>query len=197
MTSVRHNKHGDRRYTYLMCSKRRRQGEAGCTNDCWIPYEEFRDELIKAVVERLNKAVNLEAVGDQIAESAEYLTHDLDKEIKLLDKVINDNRRLLFEIRRQHMLNEIDDSQYTFEKGIYEKEIADAEAKAEALKGKIELRRDREQLRKDVQNALSQLGEISDYDDVDHLRIVMARLIDRIELNSEGEADVHSVLGQI
>lgn len=197
MSSVRESKRGSRRYTYLMCSKRRRQGEAGCINDGWIPYEEFRDELVKAFVERLNKAVNLEAVGDQIAESAEYLTQDLDKEIKRLDKIISDNRKLLFEIRRQHMLSQVDDSQYAFEKEMYEKEISEAEAKQQALKGKIEMRRDRERLRKDVKNALSQLGELNNYDDVDQLRIVMAKLIDRIELNVEGEADVYSVLGQI
>lgn len=197
MSSVRESKRGSKRYTYLMCSKRRRQGEAGCANDGWIPYEEFRDELIKAIVERLNRAVNLEAIGDQIVDSAEYQTQDLAKEIKQLEKIVSDNRRLLFEVRRQHMLGEVDKSQYTFEKEMYEKEISEADAKQEALKKKIELRRDREQMRKDVKNALAQLGDLKNYEDVDQLRIVMARLVDRIELNSDGEADVFSVLGQI
>jgi site-specific DNA recombinase len=197
MTSVRKNKRSEKRYTYLMCSKRRRQGEAGCKNNCWIPYEEFRDELIRLVVERMNRVVNLETFNNQFSENTEHLTQDLDKEIKRLEKITNDNRRLLFELRRQHMLNEIDDSQYTFEKEIYEKEISEVEAKKEALKGKIEQRRDLERLRKDVKSALAELNELKNYDDIDYLRIVMAKLIDRIEINVDGEADVYSVLGQI
>lgn len=197
MTSVRKNKKSEKRYTYLMCSKRRRQGEAGCENGAWIPYEELRDELVNAIKERLNKLVDMDAIGEQIVESAEYMTQDLDKEIKRIEKIIGDNRRSLFEIRRQNMRGEVDDAQYAFEKEMYEKEIVEAEAKSDALKQKIELRRDHDKLRKEVKQALTQLNEIDDYEDFDRVRIVMNRLIDRIELNVDGVADVYSVLGQI
>lgn len=190
---------GAKKYTYLVCSKRRRQGANGCNNKSWVPYEEFRDELINGVVERMNRAVNFSAYAEGIADTSEYgnSTNDFEKDIKRLEKTISDNRMLLFGIRKQHMLNEINDNQYEFEKQQYETEIADAEQKLESIRNKNDQRRDKDKLHKDIKKALNQITARGTYDDVEFTRITLSKLIDRIEMTDDGEANVYTVLGQL
>lgn len=186
-----------KRYRYLMCSKRRRQGEKGCSNSTWIPYEETRDQIISGVIERLNRKINLESFMDEASDTSDYANRDFDKDIKRLEKTISDNRRLLFEIRRQNMLGEIETSQYDFEKEQYEGEIADAERKIKSLSKTADEHKNREQLKADIQHTLSYLSAMESYDEVDKTRMNLLRLIEKIEVNQEGEVDVYSVLGQL
>ncbi|MDR6883043.1 recombinase family protein [Bacillus sp. 3255] len=190
---------GARKYTYLVCSKRRRQGASGCVNKSWVPYEEFRDELINGVVERMNRAVNFGSFAGGITDTSEYgnSVNDFEKDIKRLEKTIADNRMLLFGIRKQHMLQEMNDNQYEFEKQQYELEIADAEQKLGSIRAKNAQRKDKDKLHKDIKAALSQITARGTYDDVEFTRITLSKLIDRIEISEEGEADVYTVLGQL
>jgi site-specific DNA recombinase len=53
---------------------------------------------------------------------------DLESEMKKLQKRIADNRKCLFELRREKMSDQFhDEEQYNMEKGIYEKEIVQCE----------------------------------------------------------------------
>lgn len=194
MTSIGRN---DKRYSYLMCSKRRRQGGAGCSNPAWIPYAEFRDELISDVIKRINMIVDMEESAIEAGDLAEFSSTDYSKDIKKYEKTITDNRKLLFEVRRQHMLKEMSDSQYDFEKGQYESEIEEAEIRLTKLNKLINERQDRGKLIEDVRAALAQVSSIDDYEDVERTRITLSKLIDRIEVAADGDVKVYSVLGQI
>lgn len=199
MSSKRTNKKLDnKRYVYLMCSKRRRQGEAGCANRLWIPYFDFRDRLINELIDRLEKVITREELGVGVADNSEFgTTQDIEKAIKRNEKVIADNRRLLFEIRRQHMLGDIPTDQYEFEKAQYEAEISESEKRLAELRKKADRRKDGERLRKDVRDSIGKLSSLSNYDELDETRVILSKLIERIEVDSEGEASVYSVLGQV
>lgn len=194
MTSVGRN---GTRYTYLMCSTRRRQGEAGCKSSTWIPYREFRDDLIAGIVERINKVIDMSSAATQAGKTATYDSADYSKDIKRLEKRVNDNRKLLFELRRLHMLQEMSDSQYNFEKEQYETEIAEAETQLMKLSKLASERQDRDKLIEDAKRALGQITSIEDYDDVERTRLALSKLIDRIEVSAESDVKVYSVLGQI
>lgn len=187
----------EKRYRYLMCSKRRRQGAKGCTNAKWVPYYETRDEIIKGLIERLNKAISMEKVGEEAAAGADYRQQDFDKEIKRLEKIIADNRRLLFEIRKQNMLGEVSATQYEFERTQYEQEIADAEKRLVTVTRKSNDHKDRDKLRKEIVQALTQLTSMKDYDEVEATRINLMPLVERIEVKRDGEVDVYTVLGRL
>lgn len=184
-------------YKYLMCSKRRRQGAKGCENSTWIPYFDFRDQIISAVIERLKKAIEMDDAEKSIHENTVYSMRDYDKDIKKLEKLISDDRRLLFEIRRQHMLGEITDEQYEFEKEQYEQEIEDASHKIKTLNRKAEDQKDRERLKHEVSQALNQLTSLDDYEDVNRTRNTLIKLIERIEVSKTAEVDIYSVLGKV
>ncbi|UNK19780.1 hypothetical protein MNQ98_07040 [Paenibacillus sp. N3/727] len=49
-----------REYRYLVCSRRRRQGDAVCNNNFWLPYYPFRDELIDALSNTLRSVTSAE-----------------------------------------------------------------------------------------------------------------------------------------
>lgn len=184
-------------YKYLMCSKRRRQGAKGCENSTWIPYVDFRDEVISAIIDRLNKAIEMKDAERSLHDNTAYSVKDYDKDIKKLEKIISDNRRLLFEIRRQHMLEDISEEQYEFEKEQYELEIEDASKKINAMSRKSEDQKDRERLKREVSQALNQLTSLEDYEDVDRTRNTLIKLIERIEVSKSGDVDIFSVLGKV
>lgn len=192
-----HRTDESKRYRYLMCSKRRRQGAKGCSNSLWIPYYETRDEIIQGVVKRTQKLLSLVSATDEGAQIADYQGRDFDKDIKRLEKTIADNRKLLFEIRKQNMLGEIDQAQYEFEKGQYEHEILESEKKIKSLSKTADEHKNREQLRKDMEQALKVLTSLDNYEEVEQTRMMLLRLIERIEVDKDGSVDVHSVLGQI
>ncbi|MGG4218861.1 recombinase family protein [Paenibacillus jamilae] len=186
-----------KRYTYLMCSKRRRQGKTGCTNKTWIPYKSFRDEVIKSVVNRLKRAVELEGVERSIHDNTVFTANTYSEEIKSIEKLVNANRKLLFEVRRQHMLGQVTDEQYDFEREMYEDEISASMKKIASLSKKELAHKNQDKLRTEVSQALNQLTALNDYDSVDQTRNILMRLIDRINVSEDGDVDIHSVLGKV
>ncbi|KJD43377.1 recombinase family protein [Paenibacillus terrae] len=186
-----------KRYTYLLCSKRRRQGEKGCTNKTWIPYKGFRDAVIEAIKERLNRAVELVGVERSIHDNTVFTANTYSEEIQSIEKIVTANRKLLFEVRRQHMLGNVTDEQYEFEREMYEDEIAASTKKISALSKKESAHKNQEKLKREVSQALHQLTAIDDYDSVEQTRNTLVRLIERIDVTEDGDVDIYSVLGKV
>ncbi|MNW36171.1 hypothetical protein D3C74_131800 [compost metagenome] len=197
MVTMGNERPSGKSYRYLMCSKRRRQGQAGCINATWIPYYDTRDKIIAGVIERLNKLVDLDNLSESTISNVEFSKRDFDKEIKALEKQLSDHRRLLFEVRKLKMLQELSDEQYEFERIEYENVIIETEKKLKRLTDKANEHRDEAQLKKDVKEALNLLVEIKDYSDVDRTRMTLLKLIEKIDVHITGEVEVYSVLGKL
>lgn len=173
-----------------MCSRRRRTGEIGCSNGKWLPYYEFRDELIKDILERVRESIRVleeegaSEINSQLPES------NTEKDKRKLEKRIEENRKLLFEVRRQHMLGEIDDAQYEFEKAQYEKEISESEHRLAIIEANELRSLDREKVIRETKQYLKELTEMTTYDDVEKTRMLLMHMVKRIEVNKDGEVDV-------
>lgn len=185
---------GGKDYRYLMCSRRRRTGESGCSNGKWLPYYEFRDELIQGILEKAQDS--LRVLEEQGAEEikAQLPESDYAKERKKLEKRIEDNRKLLFEIRRQHLLGEIDSGQYEFEKVQYEKEILDSEHRLSIIDANERRSLNREKTIKDTKSALEALTDLGTYDDVEKTRVLLMQMVKRIEVDKDGEVKVQTYI---
>lgn len=192
MASKANNKEKDYRYRYLMCSRRRRTGEAGCSNGKWIPYYEMRDELIAEILRRVRESLNaLESKGTKEL-ALGMPSGDYEKEKRKFEKRIEDNRKLLFEIRRQHMLDEIDQNQYEYEKEQYEKEITEAENKLAIIRLEEKKQLDIEKLVQDAKKALRELTNLKSYDDVEKTRMLLMQVVKRIEVDKESNITVQT-----
>ncbi|NEZ43802.1 recombinase family protein [Paenibacillus alvei] len=184
------------RYHYLICSGRRRMGNTGCCNAQWIPYFAFQDEIIKGITKRLKKIINSDSIAETIASKTEYKKNDSDKELKRIDKTLAANRKLLFEIRKRHMLEEMTNDQYEFEREMYENEINDLEKARARIQSSMTAARDTDKLLADVRKALLELGEMKNFEgDVTKTRVILSKLIDKITVDKDGNVDVHTVLG--
>jgi DNA invertase Pin-like site-specific DNA recombinase len=188
------SKNNSKEYRYLMCSRRRRIGETGCINKRWIPYLELRDDLINEILDRV-RATLLEARGNSgMGETFEPAETYSDKDKKKLEKRIEDNRKLLFEIRRQHMLGELDQAQYSFEKEQYDKEIADSENKLSIINAKEQMKANIDKAVREMSEALNAMTNLSSYDDVDKTRVLLTKLVDRIEVDAEARISIVTAL---
>lgn len=194
-SKVRGNK-----YQYLMCSRRRRAGVAGCENGKWVPYQEMRDELIGWVGKKISEQLDVDACTDSVIsqmKSQEKKAKSSEKEIKKIQKQIEQNRELLFKLRRLHLLGELEDTQYNFDKGMYEKEIAELEAKLNKVQDEATQQKDYEEERSRVKAAVSELTTFSNYDEVDKVRVILGKLIKEITVDAEGNIDVFTLLGKL
>lgn len=194
-STVRGNK-----YQYLMCSRRRRAGVAGCENGKWVPYQEMRDELIGWVGKKISEQLDIESCADSVIshmKSQEKKAKSTEKEIKKIQKQIEQNRELLFKLRRLHLLGDLDDAQYNFDKGMYEKEIADLEAKLEKIQGESVRQKDYDEERSRIKAAVNELTTFSNYEEVDKVRAILGKLITQIIVDSEGNIDVFTLLGKL
>ena len=188
---------GSEKYRYLVCSRRRRHGDAGCQNNKWIPYYPFRDDLIGMLVDRLSKRIDSESLSEEAAKGAIVDEYDFEKEMNLIKRKIEDNRKLLFEIRRQHMLGEIDQAQYEFEREQYEQEIEKLEKQLDELERKKLEADDKERLKAEIKEAIDELTSIESYDETEKTRIILSKMIERITVDVDGNIDVYTPLGKI
>lgn len=181
-------------YRYLMCSRRRRVGEAGCANGKWIPYYEMRDELINEILRRIRNSLKAMESKGASEISLGLPRNNFEKEKQKLTKRLANSRKLLFEIRKQHLLEEIDYDQYEFEKEQYEKEIQEAEHRLVVIKAEEKKIIDIERLVQESKAALRELTKLENYDDIEKTRQLLAKAVQRIEANKDGEIAIHTFI---
>lgn len=185
-----------REYRYLICSRRRRQGDSGCANNLWLPYFDFRDTVLSEISRKLQETLDIEYIAQNSkGKLVSTKTGHKEKEQKKLEKSIESSRKLLFELRKQKMLGEIDEEQYLYEKAMYEKEINSLQAKLEKATGMAEEEANMEKLHTDIRTALIQLSEL-DYDLMDEMRLVLSKLVEKITASRDGGVEIYTPLGE-
>jgi len=170
----------------------------GCVNNAWIPYNNFRDTVINEVSKKLKQVINVES---ETSESKVRILKrrsfsEMDKDLKKLEKTIQANRKLLFELRKQNMLGEIDEEQYHFEKQQYEQEIALLQSElAKAIENK-EDQINMDKVYDEIRAALEKLVDL-DFDRLDEMRLVLSKLIDKLVVSVDGEVEIYTPLGHL
>lgn len=184
-----------REYRYLICSKRRRQGDAGCSNDFWLPYYSFRDDLLEELSNRLRSITSAEQLLERFKDNIQINTYDIDLEIKRLEKNIDENRKCILELRKEKMRGAINDQeQYEFEKRHYEQEIQGWENRVNHLKQELQKKVDLTQLYEDVMDSLDELLDL-DYDNFDEIHLTLKKLVARIEVDRDRQIHVVTTFG--
>ncbi|MGN7359959.1 recombinase family protein [Paenibacillus sp. SAF-054] len=181
-------------YRYLFCSRRRRTGEAGCCNGKWLPYEELRDELIGEILKMLTDSLKVVERWGTDSLIPALPDNDFEKERKKLERRIEDNRKLLFEIRRQNMLGDIDSSQYEYEKAQYEKEITDFESRLAVVRANEKKSLDIEKIIKETKKAVKEITNLKSYNDVEKLRVLLMQVVKRIEVDKDGKVTIQTYI---
>lgn len=184
-----------REYRYLICSKRRRQGDAGCVNNFWLPYYTFRDDLLEQISSRLRSVTSAEELLERHKDSITVNTKDTQAEVKDLQKKIETNRKCLFELRKQKMSGDLaDNDQYEFEKSLYEQEIHTFEKRLNILKEEQQKKDDLTLLYEDVKETLDELLDL-DYDNFDETQLTLKKLLTNIEVSKDGNINVVTTFG--
>lgn len=182
-------------YRYLVCSRRRRQGDAGCSNDFWLPYYPFRDELIDTLSSTLRKITSAEELLKKHKGLIQINHSDLEAEMKKLQKRIADNRKCLFELRREKMSGQFhDEEQYNMEKAIYEKEIMQSEKRLAELTEEQRKKSDLTELYEQVMDMLDELLDL-DFDSFDEMQLILKKLLSEIKVSRTGDILVVTTFG--
>ncbi|WEK53263.1 MAG: recombinase family protein [Candidatus Cohnella colombiensis] len=184
-----------REYRYLICSRRRRQGDAGCNNDYWLPYYPFRDELMDTLSEVLRSITSAEQLLEKHKSLIQFNQSDMESEMQKMQKRITDNRKYLFELRREKMSGNFhDDEQYNLEKGIYEKEIIKCEKRLAELSEERRKKSDLTELYEQVMEMLDELLDM-DFDSFDEMQFVLKKLLSEIKVDRSGDIQVMTTFG--
>lgn len=177
-------------YSYLVCSRRRRMGENGCSNQKWVPYLEVRDNIIKEVLLAVDE--RLQTFDKQGAEETNpKLRKALVKNKSKIEKNLTVARKLLLELRKQKMLEEITESQFEFERAEYENEISLLENQLNVIEAEERLNLNLDKTIKEMELASKQLAELKSYDDVEKTRSLLLRTVEKITVKTNGEIDVN------
>jgi len=184
-------------YRYLMCSRRRRAGAAGCVNGRWLPYDEVRDRVVRWLGERLGERYDPEAVASAVWEAVRSrlaVSAEVERELAQCERRLSEARTLLFELRKRRMLGELDEAQYGFEKERYERDIE--RWAAEAASAREELRRvetDAE-TRAALRAAAAEAAAFDRWADASALRLAVLPFVERITVDADGTVDVYTPL---
>lgn len=187
-------------YYYLLCSKRRREGVAGCENGKWVPYQEMRDELIGWVERRIREQLDVEAGTNGVIDhlkAHEKLVKGSENEIKKLKKYIEQNREMMFELRKQKKREEVDEAQYKYEMEKLQQEIAELETKIEKVQERVEQQKDYSEVKVKLEEAVNELTQFDTYDEVEKVRVTLSKLITEIIVDNDGNIDVYTLLGKL
>ncbi|NMI04798.1 recombinase family protein [Paenibacillus sp. SZ31] len=180
-------------YRYLVCSKRRRQGETGCGNHNRIPYDDFKDALIQSLSEKLRAKIK----SGKAITITKKAREDTGKLIIKLEKQIQNARKLLFEIRKQKLNDEIDDEQYEFEKEQYEQEIKQKQAQLSKMKDDLERDLNDNEQFNEIIISLDELSNLSQFTEVDQVNLILKKLVSNITVDNANNVEIHSVLGRL
>ncbi|WP_018756932.1 recombinase family protein [Paenibacillus terrigena] len=188
-----------REYRYLICSTRRRQGEKGCVNNLSLPYDNVRHVILDEISQKLKIAVPIETiVNDSIQriKKNNIAEETKGKETKRLEKAIDTNRNLLFQLRKQKMLDDLDEQQYSYEKEMYEREIGSMQQRLDHIKGVNEETLNLHVIREEIRTAIHELVELR-FDNQDPLRLILNTLIKQITVNVTGEVEIQTPLALV
>lgn len=184
-----------REYRYLVCSRRRRQGEAGCINDFWLPYYPFRDELIGILSSALRSITSAEQLLEKHKGLIRIDQSGLESEIRTLQKRIAENRQCLFELRREKMSGQLlDEEQYRLEKSFYEKEIVQFERRLAEAAEELRKNSDLTELYENVADMLDELLDL-DFDHFDEMQLILKKLLSQITVDRSGDIQVVTAFG--
>jgi site-specific DNA recombinase len=186
-----------REYRYLICSAHRRQGNAGCENNYWLPYHPFKEDIITSISENIEHSASVETLFDKHKELLSLDSTENHKKTKTYEKQIEHNRHLLFELRKEKMLGALSQQQYEYEKQIYETEIYQLEKKTEVNHANIDKYNHLQELVEEVKEALDDLINLNyDYEeDFDEFRMILMKLIEKITVSSDGQVNVKMTFG--
>lgn len=189
------NKEGQE-YRYLICSRRRRQGNAGCSNNYWLPYHPFKDDLLDTLTNEMAKMTVDDLFNKHIGTIKNNNTES-EGQLKNIQKQIEFNRKMLFELRKEKMLTGMDDKQYQFEKHEYEQELARLNSLIDEMKINIEHKQDMRILNDEVKDALDDLMNLNyeEEDEFEKLRLILLKLIKRITVDESGEVKMVTTFG--
>ncbi|WP_017756021.1 recombinase family protein [Calidifontibacillus oryziterrae] len=188
------NPNDGREYRYLTCSQRRRQGDAGCDNNYWLPYFSFRDDLINQISNRLKMVTSAEQLLDRYKDSIKVNSTDVASKIKKIEKNINMIRTCLSELRKEKMLGKINEDQYEFERKKFEQDIQSDENRLNEFKVELQKQQDLTVLYQQVKDTLDELLDL-DYDNFDEMNLTLRKLIKVIEVDKNGNIDVLTTFG--
>ncbi|WP_340018365.1 recombinase family protein [Paenibacillus sp. FSL H3-0457] len=180
-------------YRYLVCSKRRRQGETGCDNHNRIPYDDFKDALIQSLSEKLRVKIK----SGKAITITKKAREDTGKLVVKLEKQIQNARKLLFEIRKQKLNDELDDEQYEFEKEQYEQEIKQKQEQLSKMKTDLERALNDNEQFNEINISLEELSNLSQFTEVDQVNLILRKLVSNITVDKANSVEIHSVLGRL
>jgi site-specific DNA recombinase len=185
-------------YRYLMCSRRRRQGEAGCMNHKWIPYYDVRDEIIRFMIQDVTKKINADTGTKEVMKhiKADNEIKALNRDIERRNKEIEKNRKYLFEINKRKFFDEMDEVQFLVEKEELEKQMKEQEFMITKLELEEKMVQDTDKLYVTIRDAVNELTHVPDYDDFDKTRFILSKLIHKIEVDHAGMIDVFTPLAR-
>ena len=193
MKSGKKGKNGQE-YRYLICSSRRRMGTKGCQNGFWLPLGAFTNALLQEIKTSLNNFINIEEVSSNVKVPNDAGTESTDKKQKQYQRSIEQYRKLLFELRSDFKLGEIDREQFDFEKEQLDLKIKETQNKLKQLSELNTKVTNEHAIKVQVKEALNKLVKL-EFTEVDELQIILKQLIEEINVNKDGEAEIHTPLG--
>ncbi|WP_035300393.1 recombinase family protein [Brevibacillus thermoruber] len=201
MVSMKSNnsnrKRDGKEYRYLICSKRRRQGDAGCHNNYWLPYYEFRDELINDIADKLQSITSAQQLFETHKGLIQINTTTSEREIAEQENKINKYREALYSLRKAVLDGEIDEKQFHYEKAQFEKEIKQYESRLNELQKTLNKRDNLMELYDEVMESLEELLTLTydEEDEFDELRLILMKLIQQILVEKDGNITIKTTFG--
>lgn len=190
------NKSG-KEYRYLICSRRRRLGDAGCNNNFWLPYHPFKEDLLSSISDQIGDISSVETLFAKYRDLIQIDQKDSEKQISQLEKLIETNRQMLFELRKQKMQGVVDEKQFDYERKKYELLINQSEHKLDELRRDIDKKNDLQELYDEIKDSLDDLLTLNfdDTDEFDELKLIIRKLINNITVDRNGNISVRTTFG--
>lgn len=193
----RSNSKEGKEYRYLICSKRRRQGNVGCSNAFWLPYHPFKEDLLTSISDQISDISSVELLFNKYKDLINVDQKENEKKITKLEKQITSNRTMLFQLRKDKNLGEIDEKQYAYEKKQFESELLELEYQLEEYCKDVEKKNDLQELYDEIKDSLDNLLTLNfdDEEEFEELKSIIKKLIHKITVDREGNISVKTTFG--
>ncbi|WP_442603402.1 recombinase family protein [Paenibacillus sp. KN14-4R] len=181
-------------YRYLICSRRRRQGERGCVNNFWLPYEAFRDQVLEVVSSRLRALVDPKSFVEMNAKQVTSVRNDPEMEIRKVQRKLEVVRKTLYGMRKLYLNGQVDEEQYAYEKQQYEADIEACQFRLIQLQQQNEQQINPDACYAIAETAVEEWINLKFRADFERLRAAIQRLIDKIEVPHTGQIVITTIL---